>query len=460
MQDNFWTSLFGTTSGKNDNLLKMIQRNVNQFWGNTSPQWVDTSKPYDLYITIPELRAVINKRALMMSSGKPLLCDEDGNIIEQHWALDLISNPNPTQSWSDVIYSLSVNDGLFNNSFAYCPLRSFNIRNLIVPLPANKIKVVGTGKLLEQIDVDGLIKEFQFYYDSVKYQTIELKDMVYMNTPDGINLINVENRIETLKYPLSNIMASYKKRNVILENIGAIGILSSKKSDMGGSLPMTPEEKNEIQQDWLRRSKDKLVMTEADVNWTPMSYPTKDLMLFEELTEDKIAIIDAYGLSYNLFSNVNGGTLANGNEVKQAMRMAYQDTIIPETEQMYATISQQLGLTSQGLYLKPDFSHIAVLQDDMNTKSTEIISLVEKGIIDTSEARLELGYPMKEEQERVVQALNGAQVTSMVEVASAVSTGILTPQSAIEILIISFGISREQSSAIISSIEVKPPQQG
>jgi hypothetical protein len=268
------------------------------------------------------------------------------------------------------------------------------LRNLIVPLPANKIKVVGTGKFLDQIDKAGLIKEFQFFYDNNKYDTIELKDMVYMNTPDGINLINVENRIETLKYPLSNIMASYNKRNVILENMGAIGILSSKKSDMGGSLPMTPEEKREIQNDWISRNKDKLVMTEADVSWTPMSYPTKDLMLFEELTEDKIAIIDAYGLSYNLFSNVNGGTLANGNEVKQAMRMAYQDTIIPETEQMYTTISQQLGLSAQGLYLKPDFSHIAVLQDDMNLKAQAMNSkadalnkIIQAGVILTEEEK-------------------------------------------------------------------------
>ncbi len=397
MKDNFWTSLFGTTSGKNDNLIKMIQRNINQFWGNTKPTWVDTSKPYDLYITIPELRSVINKRAIMMSSGKPVLCDKEGNVIENHWMLDLINQPNPTQSWSDVIYSLSVNDGLFNNSFAYCPVRSFNLRNLIVPLPANKIKIVGTGKFLDQIDKAGLIKEFQFYYDNNKYDTIELKDMVYMNTPDGINLINVENRIETLKYPLSNIMASYNKRNVILENMGAIGILSSKKSDMGGSLPMTAEEKREIQNDWISRNKDKLVMTEADVSWTPMSYPTKDLMLFEELTEDKIAICDAYGLSYNLFSNVNGGTLANGNEVKQAMRMGYQDTIIPETEQMYATISQQLGLSAQGLYLKPDFSHIAVLQDDMNLKAQALNSKA-----DALNKIIQAGIELTEEEKRAI----------------------------------------------------------
>lgn len=396
MQNNFWTNIFGWTSGKNDNLIKMLTRQTNQFWGNTKPTWIDTDKPYDLYIQIPELRTVINKRAIMMSSGTPILCDLDGNPVEQHWALDLINNPNPTQSWSDVIFSLAVNDGLFNNSFAYCPQRSFDIRNLFVPLPSNKIKIVGTGKYLDQLDTDGLIKEFQFWYDSKKHDTIEVSDMVYLNTPDGINLLNPVNRIDTLKYPLSNIMASYNKRNVILENMGAIGILSSKKSDMGGALPMTPEEREEIQADWLRRSKDKLVMTEADVNWTPMSYPTKDLMLFEELTEDKMAIIDAYGLSYYLFSQSNGATFTN---VKEGMRMSYQDTIIPETEQMYATISQQLGLYEQGVYLKPDFSHIAVLQDDkaaeasaMNLRADAVNKIIAAGVeLDDDEKRSLLG---------------------------------------------------------------------
>jgi hypothetical protein len=97
-----------------------------------------------------------------------------------------------------------------------------------------------------------------------------------------------------------------------------------------------------------------------------MSYPTKDLMLFEELTEDKMALIDAYGLSYYLFSQSKGATFSN---VRDGMRMSYQDTIIPETEQMYATLSHQLGLTDQGLLIVPDFSHVAVLQDDENQKA-------------------------------------------------------------------------------------------
>ena len=365
---SFWTDVFGFSSGKTDKFMEYINQRSSNFWGNSDAVWVDTNKPYDLYIKIPELRTIINKRALMISSAIPKLIDETGNTVDSHsWVYDLIAKPNPTQSWADVMYSLAVNDGLFNNSFAYCPERSFDIRNLILPLPSNKVKIAGTGKLLDQIDVEGLIKNFEFWYDNQNHEIIEVKDMVYLNTPDGINLINPVNRIDTLKYPLTNIMSQYSKRNVLLENIGAIGILSSRKSDLGGSLPMDAEEREEIQRDWLKRQKDKLVITEADVQWTPMSFPTKDLMLFEELTEDKMAIIDAYGLPYYLFSQSKGATFSN---VKEGMKMTYQDTIIPETEQMYATLSHQLGLTDEGLLLVPDFSHVAVLQDDKNAEAS------------------------------------------------------------------------------------------
>ena len=455
MANNFWTSILGWSSGKTDKLMGFLNNSTTEFWGKKTPTWVDTDKPYSLYIEIPELRTVINKRAIMMSSGKPKLYNDEGEeITEGHWALDLIKKPNPTQSWADVIFSLSVNDGLFNNCFAYCPKRAFDIRNLLVPLPSNKIKIKGTGKYLDQINTEGLISNFEFWYNSEKKDVINVDDMIYLNTPDGINLINPVNRIQTLKYPLSNIMSQYNKRNVLLENIGAIGILSSKKSDLGGSLPMTNEEREAIQNDWLRRSKDKLLITEADVSWTPMSYPTKDLLLFEELTEDKMALIDAYGLSYYLFSQSKGATFTNVNE---GMRMSYQDTIIPETKQMYSTISHQLGLTNEGLYLWPDFSHISILQKDKATESNIVNTLVQNGVIDVNEGRSMLGLGAKAEQERAVQPLNGAQVTSMVQVAEKVATGVLTSAAAIEILVVSFGISRERAESIINNINPIDP---
>ena len=301
-----------------------------------------------------------------MSSNIPILINTQTNeILKKHWLLDLINKPNPTQSWADVVYSLSVNDALYSNSFAYSPKRSFGIRNLMLPLPSDKIKILTTGKTLRQMDKDGLIAGFEFDYNT-DVEKLSFDDVVYFSTPDGINIINPSSRIESLKYPLSNLKAQYHKRNVLLENIGAIGILSAKNADIGGAIPMTPEEKKEIQRDWFARQKDELIITESDVNWQPMSFPTKDLMLFEELTEDKIALIDAYGLNYNIFSNVKGSTFQN---VRDGMRLTYSETIIPETQQLYDSITEQFGLEKDDLRLIASFDHLKVLQADENLKA-------------------------------------------------------------------------------------------
>jgi phage portal protein BeeE len=358
-------------------------------WGKKEAVWVDTADIWKLFVEIPELRAVINKRASMMSSNVPCLYDKNGEKVESHWLLDLIRKPNAIQSWADVIYTLSVQDALYSNVFAYTPVRSFNVRNLLVPLPANKVKIHTTGKRLKQMDANDLIDKFTFQYDDQKLESINWEDMLYLTTDDGMNIIKPISRIETLKFPLSNIRASYHKRNVLLENIGAIGILSAEKNDLGGPLPMTPEEKNQIQRDWFRRQRDDLIITEAKVNWTPMSFPTRDLMLFEELTEDKLAIIDAFGLNYNLFSSTTGATYSN---VKDSIRMVYQDTIIPETQAMYNSMIKQFGLDSEGYYLEAEFDHLAVMQhDEKATAETQKIK------VDTLEKIMAMGVNVDED---------------------------------------------------------------
>ena len=92
-----------------------------------------------------------------------------------------------------------------------------------------------------------------------------------------------------------------------------------------------------------------------------MSYPTKDLLLFEEINADKLALIDAYGLNVNLFSSEKGSTFTN---VRDSLKMVYQDTIQPETQAIYDSIMNKLGLTKEGYKLVADFSHLPVLQPD------------------------------------------------------------------------------------------------
>jgi hypothetical protein len=394
LDNSFWSRFFGFDSARSLRNINAFGNNYggvhNQVWGVKQPVWIDTQNSYVHYLEIPELRTVVNKRASMMASGLPLLTDLEGNIVDRpHWVNDLIANPNPTQSWKDVIFSLSVNDALYSNSFAYAPKRSFGIVNLFVPLPSDKIIVNLSGKRLRQFEEGGLITDYTFCYDDANKEKLEIEEVVYLSTPDGENIVNPNSRMEALKYPLSNIRAAYSKRNVLLENIGAIGILSARNSDIGGAIPMTPEEKTEIQRDWYRRSKDELIITEADVNWQPMSYPTKDLMLFEELTADKMAIVDIFGLNSYIFSQEKGSTFSN---VREGLKMAYTDTIIPNTESMYDGISEQIGLMDEGLKLVPDFSHVAVLQQDDNesaqaldTRASALLKIQQAGVVLTDE---------------------------------------------------------------------------
>lgn len=364
MNLNFFDAFFGFGNNADNRIISDMNRIfpfVNQIWGVKEAVWIDTNDWWKLYLEIPELRMVIDRRASMMSSNKPCLVDADGNEVTNHWFNDVLNKPNPVQSWSDLVYSLSVQDALYSNSFIYAPKRSFDIRNLFVPLPSNKIQINLSGKKLKQMEQEGLIDSFVFQYDDKNTEKIEFDDLIYLMTNDGMNIVKPVSRMESLKFPLSNIKASYHKRNVLLENIGAIGILSTQNNDVGGAIPMTPEEKKQIQRDWFRRQKDELIITESQVDWKPMSFPTKDLMLFEELTADKIAIIDTFGMSLNIFSSEKGATFTN---VRDSIRMTYQDTIIPETQQMYDAIGQQIGLTDEGLKLIAEFDHLPVMQDD------------------------------------------------------------------------------------------------
>jgi hypothetical protein len=468
MDLNLWENFFGITFNRQNRFINQANQLMpysNQIWGVKKAVWIDTNNAWEWFMTIPELRAVIDKRASMMASNEVRMYDANGEEITEHWFLDLVKHPNPVQSWSDVVYSLSVNDALYSNAFGYSPVRSFDIRNMFVPLPSNKVQILTSGKTLKQMDVDGLIDGYRFEYDNNAFESLELKDVIYLTTNDGMNLIRPTSRIDALKYPLSNIKAQYNKRNVLLENIGAIGILSAQNSDIGGAIPMTPEEKRQIQRDWYNRSKDEVIITESQVNWQSMSYPTRDLMLFEELNADKIAIIDAYGMNVNLFSSEKGTTFTN---VRDSVRMVYTDTIIPETQQMYDTIAHQMGLDQQGISIVADFSHLPVLQDDEQMKASADKTKVDTysvmlrdGVISQQQYAMEFGIELEQVDKSEAMAAGLAQAQTqlrgtvggldgIININAAVSTGQMSRETGVNTLVNYYGYERSIAESMIT----------
>jgi hypothetical protein len=334
----------------------------------------------------------------------------------------------------------------------------------LIPLPANKIRINLTGKKLKQMEKEELISSFTFTYDDGSRDELVWKDVLYLTTADGMNIVKPISRIDSLRFPLSNIQAQYKKRNVLLENIGAIGILSAKNSDMGGAIPMTPEERQGIQRDWYKRQKDELIITESDVNWQPMSYPTKDLMLFEELTADKMAIIDAYGLNANLFSSDKGSTFTN---MRDSVRMAYTDTIIPETQQMYDSMLSQWGL-DQEFYLEANFDHLPILQKDevekasvQKTTADTYSILLRDGVVTQQQYAdiFEIEMQKQDRTESQAAALSQAQTNlkgtvggldGIINLNAAVSTGQMARETAVNTLINYYGYDPVTANSMIT----------
>ena len=99
-----------------------------------------------------------------------------------------------------------------------------------------------------------------------------------------------------------------------------------------------------------------------------------------------------------LFSSDKGSTFSN---VKDSIRMAYTDTIIPETQAMYDSMMKQWGLQSEGYYLKADFSHLPALQVDEQSKAN-----VMKLKAETLEKIAGLGVALTEEEIRHITHLD------------------------------------------------------
>jgi hypothetical protein len=347
--------------------------------GVVSPVWVSTTDKFALYYEIPELHAVINRYAKMVASANPIIVNDKGERIDPNGnnIFGLIDRPNAMQSWGTMIYMTAVNKCVTNNALIYAPMGSFGAKQML-PLSFNNVKIVPTGKNLISVDMGSFIEKFQIPTSVVDtYKDFYPEDVIYLTEPDGINLFNTKSKIDSLRYPLSNLKKQYEKRNVLLANLFSLGILSSDNKDGISAMPLEPKDIKQIREDLKERHSGEIVVTDKPLKFDPMTFPTKDLMLFEEMTADKIAIIDEYGLNQHMFGQGEGGKGSTFSNVEMGERQAYNSTIIPDTQIMYDEFTKQLGLDKQGLYLVPDFSHISVLKADEKKDAESLLKRAE-----------------------------------------------------------------------------------
>lgn len=322
----------------------------------------------------PPLTAIINKKAQAYINGKTWVMDLKGKESFSEFAnkiRKLQAKPNPLQSWKQ----FEAQNYFFQQTFGFCivlpilPVGWKGNENAtsIWNIPGHMIVPKETNKLWYQTDLKGIVEKITLVYKGVESE-LPL-DQIYIFkdfTPSFNTMIFPESRICSLEMPINNIIGAYESRNVLINYRGALGIISS-ETDKSGFIPIKQSDKEQLQADFrrygLKGQQWKFIITSAAVKWQSMSVPTRDLMLFEEVIDNTMAICDSYSYPYPLMSSARTNSLG-GNNADPNKKLLYQDAIIPEADSMYDQWNIFFKCEENKVKLEKDYSHVAVLQED------------------------------------------------------------------------------------------------
>lgn len=358
------------------------------------------------YEKCPPISAIINRKAQAFTNGKVWVLNSAGKEAQSPQATrlrNLLKKPNPLQSWKQ----------FEAQGYIYQQLFGFNIILPILPfgfddktytssmwnIPASWIDIKATEENFTRnggVSLSSIVVNF----NGTKI-TLNLKDLIIIrdNFPSFTTLTFPGSRIGALEMPINNIIGAFESRNVLINYRGALGILSS---DPGkgqfAAIPMDDTQKRDLQRDFrrygLRNKQWQVILTTASLKWQQMGYPTKDLLLMEEVQESTKSCCDGLNFPPHLLGLID----PTFNNQREAMKAMYQDGIMPDAESWYEQLTNWFQLDLYNLRIDKDFSHLPVLQEDKGQLATARKTLNEalklefdQGLITLDEWLVELG---------------------------------------------------------------------
>lgn len=365
----------------------------NYYFNSDTPVLIDTDDALTAFSDCHTLQTVINRKADMFANGEWKCVDVNDETKEfpDDEGLKLLNRPNAMQTAEEWLKAYIFYKSLYANNFIYALRGSqFVMPAAIWHLPSEWMKVEFSGKFFDQTKIEEIIKKFILCYGGTE-KVYEVKDVIYKAENFSFSERKGMSKIPSLRLPISNIVAALKTRNIISVEKGMIGILSNESKDAVGALGLKTGEKEMIESSMaegrgLYGDRSKIVVTESNLKWNAMSYPTKELALFEETEEDFASILGAFGMKRELFPTVTGSTFENQN---QAEKSTYQSTIQPEADSLAAAMTTALGADKRRRKYILDYSWLPILQEDkLKEENADLIkqrklsSLFADGMID------------------------------------------------------------------------------
>jgi hypothetical protein len=323
------------------------------------------------------LSAIINKKVQAFVNGKRWIMSNSKEKESQNEVATkvrkLFNKPNPIQSEKQ----------FFAQAYSYVQIFEYNVVLFIKPfgfkdnldayqmwnIPPSMIDFEETNALFKQTSIGGMISKVVIRFKGQRIE-VSIDDILIIK---GLNtscksLLFPDSRIKAHQDPINNIISAYEARRVLMKRRGALGILSNDSEGPMGPMPLMKDEKEALQREFqtnygIMPDQFQIIITAASLKWQAMGYPTKELMLFEEVEDNIMRLCDGWNFPYRLLANQRTNALG-GTDVQAFQSILYQDAIIPEAEAFYEQWSNFFRLEDYRLRIDSDFSHIAILQED------------------------------------------------------------------------------------------------
>ena len=370
--------LFGLS--KKDIIPTPAQQGIQFFDYNNQTVWTSITDENTSYYmrNCPQLATVINRKAAAFINGNTEVLNlRTDNYVRgryKEWEA-LLAKPSPLQTdrqFRKQIYT-------YLQCYGYCPVlivqpagfTDYSRVSEMWIIPPQYLTITENKQYFGIRSIKDQIKEIKFTYGG--YTTVLDKESIFFFTDEATNFNNLlfpDSRLQTLKYPINNIIKNYEARGTIAEKKGAIGILSPDGNDVGGATVATPEQKATLQNDYAQYGFSKkqwqLIISTISMKFTPISMNVRDMMLLEMETADVVTICNALNYPFDLMGSEKGSTFSN---LDGAKKMLYQDAIIPDALNYAEQLNDALHTAENNIKIQYDYSWIPVLQSDEKTKA-------------------------------------------------------------------------------------------
>lgn len=432
MANNWQNALnfFGIGKGKD------IQNKFNQsfFWGSngyTSNDDSDLSKYIDLAYNInPDVFSVVNqisnklisipfyikdvkdadsnvklKRFLKSTNYDPSFTQRikanklEMKALSEDDFMMPFEKPNPNQEWLEFFKLSETFLKTTGNVYWYklMPKEGMNSGEpiQIYCLPSHLMEIV----LKDNANMLSVESPIDYYVlsDYKSYTKFDANEIVHISVDNPNFGMSGEHLYgqSPLRSAWKNIEASNKGLDLninTLKNGGVFGFIHSKgtalTSDQGKELKERLKEMNKSPEDLSR-----IAGISSEIGFTRLSLSADELKPFEYLKYNQKQICNVLGWSDTLLNNDDGGKY--DKQVSELKRVL-TNTVVPDAKLLEdAFNSQVLSLIKKyrGKCLVFDYKELPEMQDDLETMSKWITSVVDNGIMNRTEARYAMRLP-------------------------------------------------------------------